>query len=309
MNSIAHLQIESILTGGGVLVRWLNPLDVAFDHVKILRVTGSGPITGSADPTATVVLSGKGTAINEYRAVFRPDPPLQKGQARQFFDLTVEPNQLYTYAIYAANAGETDISAQVSQTVTVADIVALDEPDIVGLLLPFLRAGMARALVTGSLKIPKKTADQITALPVVEGPPRLEALTFPCVSIHLDDDSPSDYVVGDVTDSLAAANTLGVNGLGYFSVQTITVAGWAQGPEIRRSLYRTLKGLLMAARRLLAAAGVEKSEFSGSYREEFEAYDFDLFFCEFRMRVWVLSRVEYVQGPTINEIDVTVQAV
>lgn len=308
MNPVTHLQIESILTGGGVFIRWLNPLDVAFDHVKILRVAGAGPITGSADPSATVILSGMGTAIHEYRAVFRPDPPVQKGQVRQFLDLAVEPNQTYTYAIYAANAGETEISAQAAQTVIVADIVALDEPDIVGLLIPFLKNGLARALVTGALQIPKKTADRVTELPVLEGPPRLEGLTFPCVSIHLDDDSPSDYVVGDITDHVLDTATLGANGLGYFSVQTLTIAGWAQGPEVRRSLYRGLKGILMASRRLLAATGVEKAEFSGSYKEDFESHDFPMFFCEFRMRVWVLSRVEYVKGPIIDEIDVLAQS-
>lgn len=306
MNPVTDFTLAPIVSGGGVWLYWLNPTDVEYDHVKILRVPGAGPITGQADAAATVILNGTGYATPEFRAVFRPVPPLQPGQARKILDTSILPNQLYTYAVYAMDEDESEVSAQAAASLTAPDVMVLDEPDVVGLLLNFLKTGLARGLATNALKIAKATADAITELDVVEGPPLIDQVTKPCVSVHLDDDAPSDYVLGDMVDQVIGGDQLGGNGLGYLSALSITVGGWAwDNPEVRRSLYRALKGLLMAARGLLIDAGAEKVELSGGYREDFETYDSPMFFCEFRVKAWVISRVRYVPAPIIDEIDVT----
>lgn len=304
MNPVLDVEVSVLPHGGGVVVNWLTPIDATYHHVRVLRIEGSGPIAGPTDPAATLLLVGTGDAVKEYRSNFLPVPALGLGQAREFLDATAYPKTTYTYAIYAADAGETDISAGVSRTIVSQDIAILQEADLIEVLMTYLRLGLGRALASGALKIPKKIADQISEIMVIEGPPRIDAVTFPCVSVHLDDDSPSDFFIGDVVDAVNLETGEPSYGVGYFSLQTFSIAGWAaDNPEVRRSLYRALKGLMIAARQFLGEAGI-KTEMSGSFKEDFNTFEFPMYYGEFRLRAWVLSRVLNETGPDISEIDV-----
>lgn len=304
MNPVLDLEVYPFPSGGGVSINWLNPTSSDYDHVRVLRVEGAGPIAGPMDPSATVLLVGTGDAVEEYRSTFLPAPALVPGQARRLLDSNTHPRKTYTYAVFAANAAETDISDGVSRTVVAQDIAILYEADLIDTLITYLRLGLSRALESGVLKIPKKIADQVSELTVVEGPPRIDAVTFPCVSIQLDDDSPADFFIGDAVDAVNQEDGESAYGVGYFSLQSISIAGWAaDNPEVRRSLYRTIKGLLIASRQFLGEAGI-KTEFSGSFKQDFNTYEFPMYYGEFRLRAWVLSRVLTQTGPDISEIDV-----
>lgn len=304
MNPVMDLEVYAMPHGGGVVVNWLTPLEGTYHHIRLLRVEGSGPIAGPNDPSATLLLVGTGDAVEEYRSNFLPIPVLVPGQARRFLDATAYPKTTYTYAIYAADAGEADVSQGVSRTIESQDIAILYEADLIEILMTYLKLGLGRALASGALKIPKKIADQVSEIMVIEGPPRIDAVTFPCVSVHLDDDSPSDFFIGDVVDAVNQGTGESSYGVGYFSLQTFSIAGWAaDNPEVRRSLYRVMKGLMMASRQFLGEAGI-KTEMSGSFKEDFNTYDFPMYFGEFRLRAWVLSRVLNETGADIEEIDV-----
>ncbi len=305
INPVTDLALGPLQAGGGVWVRWVNPTDHDFDHVLVLRVTGAGPITGPTDPLATAILNGKGAMTPDYRAIFKPDPPLVSGQARQILDITV-PNQLYTYAIYASNDDELDVSSGNTGSLTTPDIPLLTEPNVHNILMQYLDDGLARALASGALRIPKKMADQITKIDVVSNSPRIEHVTWPVVSVHLDDDSAAEYALGDVVDSFDLIAGRGLDNIGYISLISFSIGGWAaDNPDVRQSLYRVLKGLLMGARQLLTACGVEKLELSGSHREDFQTYDIPMYSAEFHMKAWVVSRVQHPQGLTADTINVT----
>ncbi len=305
MTPVTDLTLESIQAGGGVWVRWITPEDVDFDHVRILRVLGAGPITGPTDPAATIIFEGRGSLTHDFRPIFRPDPALATGRARQILDLLVVPTQLYTYAVYAANDDATVFSPASVEALTTPDIPVLVEPDVHQLLMDYIDHGLARALASKALKIPKNMAGQISALSVVSALPRLDDTTWPVVSVHLDDDSPSDYALGDVVQAYDLTEGVSLPHLGYLSLLSFSIGGWAaDNPVVQRSLYRILKGLLMGARQLLTECGVLKLELTGGYREDMQSYDMPMYSAEFQMKAWVVSRVEYPRPATIEDIDV-----
>lgn len=304
MTPVIDLSVRPLRAGIGAWIYWLMPDDEDVVQVRILRkLASAGAITGPSDASATVLLEGVGLSSSEYRAVFRPVPPLAPGQARRLLDLSASPNQTYLYAIFATNAGATLFADPVTVEVTTPDLLELDEPDLKGILMEFLDQGLARCLARGTLRIAQKTADRVDRIEVREAPPNINEVNFPCVSVHLDDDRPSDYGIGDIVDQVGEEGM--ATGLGYLSKFVMSVGGWAgANPAVRYSLYRVLKGLLMSARELLLEAGAEKVEVSGGEREDFESYDMPMYSAEFQVQAWVVSQVARAPVRTITDIDV-----
>lgn len=113
------------------------------------------------------------------------------------------------------------------------------------------------------------------------------------------------YLIGDIATTLESEANLPLNTIGYLSLLSFSVAGWAaDNAEVRRLLYRTLKGLLMGARQLLAEVGVIKVELTGSHKEDTESYGMLMYSAEFNLRTWVVSRVTFPRGATIEDIDI-----
>ena len=290
MNPITALEVRPFGYGGGVRLYWLNPTDATFHHVKILRKTVNS-FSGPNDPAATVIYSGKGSQTAPHQLVFRPSPTIPEVRHRYTIDskgvLWATP---YYYAVYAMNAAENDVSAAVVKSGMTPDVSVFEEVDVIGLLLEYIGAYFKRQIAVQGLMMPAG----ITAIPVLDSPPLIETVKFPCVSIHLDTDAPEGYAIGDDLNQLSQDGDSPVYRRGYLASFTLAITGWTENPEIRRQLYRHLKGCLLSARQLLEANGVINTRLIGRYAEDFDGYNVPLFSAAFSLTGQLQASVRVV---------------
>jgi len=305
MNQVSHSEARPFTFGGAVRLLWVHPSAVSaptFDHVLILRKP-TNTFTGPTDPAATVVLRGVGVQAAEYRSVFLPGDVATSDLYRTTLDdVSGWATTLY-YAIYAMNAAETDVSSAVILSAPLLPVSTVEELDLIGTLMPFLNSYLNQQIAVGMLLVPAG----VTNIQVVDGPPMLDNITFPVVSLHLDDDHPVGFAIGDEIGHLDANGDTEVARRGLLSAVTVAVVGVTDNPEVRRHLYRSLKGALIASRQLLEQHGLMNMEVSGRYVEDFVNYDMPLFSAELILRGSVVSSVSVPpQEQAIGHIDIAI---
>ena len=246
---------------------WVSPMDADFDHVRILRKPTNN-ISGPTDPDATVVYVGAGILCAPYRNIYQPVDGITPGQYRQILDtVDLDYNTQYYYAIYAMDSGELSPSDPALVRATTPHVSAFEEIDILQTLIDYINPYMNAQIVTESLAL--RPSQRIN---VLNGPPLLESATWPMVSVHLDDDHPSEFAVGDIVGSNSPTGDGIVHRRGYMSDVSISVVGWTENPDVRKSLYRNLKGCLISVRQLLENVGLMNIVLSGRYAEDFDNY-------------------------------------
>lgn len=271
MNAVTNLRAMPLTFGGAVKLSWVNPIDAGFDHVRVIRKTAPG-FSGPNDPSATVIYTGPGMASDPEESVFAPsaDP----ARARSILDtVRVEWATTYYYAVYAMDQAEADVSAAALVTAITTLQTEFEEVDVIGSLIPFLDAYFRRQIAAGLLKV----RSAVTEIPVVDGPPLMDTVKLPTVSLHLESDTPKGYTIGDVVHDLDQEGDQIVSREGYLSGVTVSIVGWTDNPETRRGLYRCMKGAMVAAKPFLDTLGMQNMQVSGSYLEEFESYEFPAF--------------------------------
>jgi|GEM_PF-5603228 len=300
MNPVGAFQVTPITFGGGVRVDWLNPTDAAYDHVIILRKLTNN-IAGPTDPGATLVYTGPGWPNDEFRAIINPYPVTGETRYRWVMDTVgLAWATTYYYAIYAANLPETDLSAKISGKAVVPDAATFEEVDVIGVLMDYLPSYLARTIAQGALRV--KT--EVTTIPVTDGPPLLDNIAFPVVSLHLEQDATNNFGLGDRVGSAGQTGGI-VTRRGYLSSQNLKIIGWAgDNPEVRRSLYRAIKAALTAGRPTLGAYGVINPSLTGAYMEDFESYDMPMFFGVFTLSYTLPTCVVVAATAPLAEIDV-----
>jgi hypothetical protein len=287
---VLNFEVRPFGYGGGVRLHWLNPADAAFHHVKIIRKTVNS-FSGHNDPAATVIYSGKGVQTAPHQTVFRPSPAVTEVRHRCTIDSKgVLWATTYYYAIYAMNVAENDVSVAVVKSGGTPDVSVFEEVDVIGLLLEYISAYFKRQIAVQGLKVPSG----VTELPVLDSPPLIENVKFPCISIHLDTDAPEGYSIGDDLNQLSAEGDATVHRRGYLAGFTLSITGWTENPEIRRHLYRHLKGCLLSARQLLEQSGVVNTRLTGRYAEDFEGYNMPLFSAAFSLTGQLQASVRVV---------------
>lgn len=311
MNPITGIEARVFTFGGAVRLFWIAPTDVTYDHVKILRKT-TNTISGPTDPTATLVYTGNGEQAVEFRSVFLPDDVAESDLYRTAIDLQSPAwNTTYYYAIYAMNAAESDVSTAVVASAVIPQVSTFEELDVIGQLLVFINSYLNQQIVTGALELPPG----VTNVQVVDGPPLLDNLKFPCVALHLDEDAPVGFAVGDDVGHMDDSGDVEVARIGYMSRVAISVVGVTDNPEIRRHLYRLLKGALVAARPLLGRLGMLNMEITGHYSEDFSQYDMPLFSADLTLRgalatsIWVPPTELVITEVDVNQGVLTPQAI
>jgi len=315
MNPITHFEGRAFGYGGGVRLLWMNPDFPTLHHVKIVRKT-TNLFEGPTDPSATVVYAGgRGILTRPYQTVFRPSPLQHEERHRSTLDTkAVQWATTYYYAAYAMNQDETDVSSPALLTVRTPDVSLLEEVDVIGLLMDYVRAYFKRQIVAHQFDLPAG----ITEVQVLDSPPLIDSVTFPCISLHLDSDAPDAYLIGDDTNQLNTEGDTAVHRRGYLASFNLAITGWTENPEIRRHLYRHLKGCLFSARQLLEQSGVMNTTLTGRYGEDFESYNLPMFSAAFNLKgdLQASVRVIPVEGtiaaitvadPTLLPITVTAQ--
>lgn len=287
MNPIIEIEARPFQFGGAVRLLWVSPSDATFDHVLILR-KATASFTGPTDPGATIVHRGVGKQAMEFRSVFLPDDIAASNLYRTVLDDGNDSwNAASYYAIYAMNASESDVSAAAIVSATMPPVSVVEELDLIGILMPFLSSYLKEQIRVGILPVQQG----ITDVTVFDGPPLLDAVKFPIVSLHLDDDHPIAFAIGDDIGYMDEAGDTVRPRRGFMSSVTIAIVGVTDNPEVRRYLYRSLKAALIAARQLLEQKGLLNMEVTGRYAEDFEHYDMALYSAELTLRGAVASSV------------------
>lgn len=273
--------------GGAVRLLWVNPSDATFDHVIILR-KATNDISGPTDPAAILVNRGIGKQAEEFRSVFLPNDITSSDLYRTILDDGIQSwaSTIY-YKIFASNADESDISTASVIAVSLPQVSTFEEFDVIGSLLTFIKSYLKQQIVTGALRLPVGKTD----IDVIDGPPLLDAISFPIVSLHLDQDQPIGFSIGDNIGHMDEDGDDTVLRRGFMSNVTIAVVGVTDNPEIRRLLYRALKGALIAGRQLMEQHGMLNMELSGRFNEDFINYDMPLFSAEMTLRGSIATSV------------------
>jgi hypothetical protein len=303
MNPVTAVRVKALEFGGGVRLVWSNPTDATFAKVVILRKT-TNTFTGPTDPNAMVVYEGPGALATEYpqKWTINPSQPAVASTRREVLDDSVlQWATTYYYAIYATDSGKTVYSVGVVVAVTIPDISAFEEVDVVGVLVSYLDTYYKRQVVLQALRLrPNQTKVEIH-----EASPLLTKVMLPCLSIHVDADETSGAALGD---KIGNANALGdpfVNRRGYLCQQTYAISAYTDNPEVRRSLYRMTKAALIAVRQVLERLGAQNLTLTGQYAEDFINYEMPMYRADFRLTATLRTGVREVPvEPVIDEIDV-----
>lgn len=289
MNPVTAQRAVPMMFGGGVRLEWISPIDATFDHVTILRKP-TNTISGPTDPSATVVYIGKGDVCTPYRTIARPIDGVTPARYRQIFDtMNIGYSLTYYYAIYAMDSGGIAISVAASMPAIMPSVSVFEELDVLQVLIDYINAYMNAQIVGQSLSL--RSGQTIN---VLNGPPLIDNATWPMVSVHLDDDHPSEF---SLADSIGADDVTGdttIHRRGYMSDASISVVGWTDNPDVRKSLYRNLKGSLISVRQLLENLGFMNIVVSGRYAEDFESYGMPLFFALFTIKGNLVTSVREV---------------
>lgn len=303
MNPVTGARALALTFGGGVRLVWTNPADADFDRVRILRKL-TNTISGPADPAATVVYEGKGARTNEAPTswTINPSPAIADGQRRDMLDRTgIAWNTTYYYAIFATNAGASVWSVAATCSVRTPEISALDELDVIGVLIDYLDAYMKRQVALNALTL----RDGQSIVEIHDAPPLIDTVMLPCVSVHLDYDRPTDFLLGDQPGDRDSLGDPERNRRSTFCEQRLAITGWTENPEIRRGLYRTLKAALTAVREVMERLGVNNLTLTGQYQEDFESYAMPMYMASFQLTgILETSVMEVPIEPVITSIDV-----
>jgi hypothetical protein len=139
-------------------------------------------------------------------------------------------------------------------------------------------------------------------IPVFTAPPPVDFGNFPCVSFHLDADSPNDRGVGDEwgEDDDEALD-------GWLSRHDVTVCGWTINADERIQMRHALKRLVVGNFPVFAAAGLVMPEFSQQDDEDFHTYSAPVYLA--RGRFTCLAPYALVTpAQVIAEVETTVIA-
>jgi hypothetical protein len=147
-----------------------------------------------------------------------------------------------------------------------ASTYADQSTDALTLLLDRVTAGMANEVATGRLTPGEKANGVIS---VFSAPPIFEQVQFPVVVLHLSNEAPEQYGLGE----LVAQDTLDTSGLwdegeGYLARTTISVTGWTLNPDARIALRRALRRVMIANNQIFATAGLREVTFSQTDEDE-----------------------------------------
>ena len=306
MNPVLGLESAVLTFGGGVRLYWINPDDLTFNKVKILRKT-TNTFSGPNDTTAKVVYeNGRGMISPAQRPLFVINGDLDHTRFREAFDhADLAWNQTYYYAIYAMDAGASDVSTAVIVSVTLPEFPTFEDVDLLDELRAFLRGFFKQAIASHVL--PVRAA--ITGLEISEGPPRRDQTQFPCISLHLAKKHPIQFVLGDILDTLDDAGEHPVRRQGCITEIDVEIVGWAgDNPETRHFLHRVLEAAMLAIKPLLSELGFSQLSWSGSYEEDIscERYDIPMFWSAWRFRANQATTLRRpVTEPSLSDIQVT----
>lgn len=177
----------------------------------------------------------------------------------------------YFYRAYAWDGLSWASSASVSAT-PVATYHG-DNIDPLTIVRDRLSAGLAVEVKRGVLK------PAASKIPVLTAPfAAKDQVTFPMVSVHLEDDSPSQRAVGELLFPDVHEGDGGwTESEGWLARTTLNIVGVSMNSDERIALRRALKRIVLANLPVFEAHGLQNVEFSQRDAEDFESHNVPLY--------------------------------
>ncbi len=141
-----------------------------------------------------------------------------------------------------------------------------------------LITGLATEVLRGTLK-PKSGVVPVMTAPFSSP----ENITFPCVSVHLDSDTPPDRAIGETVspDPVATAAPDGIGGLvgaeGWISQASINIIGLSLNPDERITLRKVIKRIIIANLPVFEGLAISHIQFSQRDSEDFTSSNAPIF--------------------------------
>ena len=215
---------------------------------KILR-KDADTFAGHADPDAYLVRAGTDlSALDDGPGLLNGAPVYYRAY-------------YWTGAAWVASA-----TVSATPAATYSD----ETEDVLSVLRDRIQAGMDAEVLRGALAHPDG------AIPVLDAPPVFDDVRFPCVTLHLQDESPQERFIGedptsDAADKDLIAGTWGESE-GYLASVQVMATIWALNPDVRREARKALRRILVANLPVFDEHGLLNVSFSMQDTEDFSGY-------------------------------------
>lgn len=231
--------------GDALRVFWSAPANAA--RTLVLRKE-TNDISGPADPGAKVAYDSRDTLLSS------------------FLDIGVLSGHTYYYRDYHHNG-----IAWVDGGLTMAGLASatyVDESaDPLSLVRDRLAAGLAVEVQRGNLN------HQSGAVPVLTAPPVFEETRWPVVTVHLQNESPSERFLGEVVGPDGFDGADWQEREGWLGKQSLDIIGWSLNPDERIELRKAIRRILVGNLPVFDSAAITSVEFQFSDMEDFESYN------------------------------------
>lgn len=125
--------------------------------------------------------------------------------------------------------------------------------DVLELLRERLEAGLMEEVARGNL------FSELGYIQVLTAPPSLQNnLSFPLVTLLLENESPAERSIGDVIDDEGYDELTGewIEQIGWLADVTVSITGWSLNPTERIDLRKAIRRIVIANFTVLAARGI-----------------------------------------------------
>jgi hypothetical protein len=242
------------------MISFLQPLPVG-DAVRVLLAPPAGAllwrvlrkptndISGHADGSAFVVYEGNDPDVIDTQSLTNGTPYYYK-PFYQALDLSW--------------------STSASLSATPAAILTSEGPDPLETVRERLELGLKAAVTAGTL------VQALGYVPVLTAPPTFEGTTFPIVTVHLSNSSPSARGLGEVVTVDLKDPFTGnwSEAEGWLTTVQLKIVSWVVGnADTRIALRKAIAAVLLGNMPVFNALGMSEIEFSQTDVEDLESYN------------------------------------
>lgn len=236
--------IEPVAAGNALRV-FLEPPAGARSWRLLRKLSDS--FTGEDDPDAIIAYEGADKPVLDIKGLVN--------------------STLYYYRPYyhdgvAWSAGETVSSTPAA---SYYDLTT----DVLSLVRERLDLGLQEELARGTLVHDDGHVKVLTA------PPLDEDTRWPVVTVHLQDEAPSEHGIGEMiaADEFDEAGFVWGQSEGYLARTQLSIMGWSLNPDERVDLRKALRRIVVANLPVFDFAGMVEIEFSYQDMEDCESYN------------------------------------
>lgn len=138
--------------------------------------------------------------------------------------------------------------------------------DPFGVLRERLDLGLQIYIQRGDLNHP------LNRIPVLTASPRIEEVSLPVVSLHVDVDAPEDRGIGEILDQDEYDGTDTTSAEGWLASMQIKIVGWCLNADERKAIREAIRSIVIANLPILENEGIQQVEITLNDLDDMESY-------------------------------------